>query len=308
MPRFVYFKIYKLICMNNIKVSILGADGYTCQIPRIKEGMESLGHILSKDSPDLIYSNDPRGYEEALLLKKKYPSAYLIFNFLDIPWHMPNIQRQTELLVKNYFLKADSLTTISFKVKKDLTKFYDKKIQVIYNPIKDVYYDESIKKNNMFLYVGRANDPVKRIYLVRDSLKKIKDELKNIKICGMENPNFGNYLDIVPDDELNRLYNSSKYVLLPSKNEGIGLSMIEGMICGTIPITCSDNLTAKEFSPSDFICEPNAQSIVNKIEELDKEYETKREMALKLGEKYKIQFDKKTIAKNIIDIFNSEKN
>jgi len=31
-------------------------------------------------------------------------------------------------------------------------------------------------------------------------------------------------------------------------------------------------------------------------------------MALKLGEKYKIQFDKKTIAKNIIDIFNSEKN
>ena len=57
--------------MDYFKVSILGADGYTCQIPRIKEGIESLGHILSKDLPDLIYSNDPRGYEEALLLKKK---------------------------------------------------------------------------------------------------------------------------------------------------------------------------------------------------------------------------------------------
>ena len=78
------------------------------------------------------------------------------------------------------------------------------------------------------------------------------------------------------------------------------------MICGSIPITCSDNLTAKEFSPPDFICEPEAQSIVNKIEELEKNYTEKRKIALEFGEKYKIQFNKKTIAKNIIDIFNSK--
>ena len=81
--------------------------------------------------------------------------------------------------------------------------------------------------------------------------------------------------------------------------------MIEGMICGAIPITCSDNLTAKEFSPPEFICEPNAQSIVNKIEGLDEDYKNKRKIALKMGEKYKIQFDKKNIAENIIKIFNS---
>ena len=80
--------------MNNIKVCILGSDGYTCQIPRIKEGMESLGHILSENSPDLIYSNDPKGYEKALILKEKYPNAYLIFNFLDIPWHIKKIFNQ----------------------------------------------------------------------------------------------------------------------------------------------------------------------------------------------------------------------
>jgi len=133
--------------MNKIKVSILGSDGYVCQIPRIKEGIKELGHILSDESPDLIYSNDPRGYEKALQLKRKYPKAYLILNFLDIPWHMPNIQKQTELLVKNFFLKADVITAISFKVKKDIGKFYDKKVHVIYNPIKDVYFDENIKKN-----------------------------------------------------------------------------------------------------------------------------------------------------------------
>ena len=168
-----------------------------------------------------------------------------------------------------------------------------------------MYYDKNIQKNNMFLYVGRANDPIKRIHLVRDSLSKITDGLKTVKICGSENPGFGNYLGVIKDPELNKLYNSSKYVLLPSKAEGIGLPMIEGMICRAIPITCSENLTAKEFSPPEFISEPNAQSIINKIEELDEDYENKRNLALKFGEKYKNQFDKKTIAKNIIDIFNS---
>ena len=291
--------------MNNIKVSILGADGYTCQIQRIKEGMELLGHTLSEDSPDLIYSNDPKGYGKALKLKEKYPNAYLIFNFLDIPWHIENIQKQTELLVKNFFLKADAISVISFKVKKDLAKFYNKKIHVIYNPAKDVYFDEKIKKNNMFLYVGRANDPIKRIDLARESVSEIPDGLKSIKICGSEDPGFGDYVGIVPDKDLNKLYNSSKFVLLPSKAEGIGLPMIEGMICGSIPITCSDNLTAKEFSPLEFICDPNAKAIASKILELDKKYTDKRNLALEYGKKYKEQFYKKNIAKNIIDIFNS---
>ena len=292
--------------MDNIKVTVLGTDGFTCQIPRIKEGMELLGHTLSEDSPDLIYSNDPKGYEKALILKEKYPNAYLIFNFLDIPWHIENIQKQTELLVKNFFLKADAVSVISSKVQKDLAKFYDKKIHVIYNPVKDVYFDEKIKKDNMFLYVGRANDPIKRIKLVHNSIIKIPEGLKNIKICGSENPGFGNYVGVVSDKDLNKLYNSSKFVLLPSKAEGIGLPMIEGMICGTIPVTCSDNLTAKEFSPSEFICEPNAQAIVNKIEELNKKYSSKRKLALEYGKKYKNQFNKKNIAINIIDIFNSK--
>ena len=291
--------------MKPIKVSIFGADGYTCQVPRIKEGIQNLGHILSEESPDLIYANDPTGYNKAMLLKKKFPNSYLILNFLDVPWHFPDVDKQTKLLTEHFLTKANAITVISFKVKKDLTKFLDKKIEVIYNPIKDVFHDKNIKKNNTFLYVGRANDQIKRINLIKESLLKMKNYTKEIKICGSENPGFGNYLGIISDIELNKLYNSSKFVLLPSKAEGIGLPMIEGMICGAIPITCSDNLTAKEFSPSEFICEPNAQSLVNKIEELDKEYENKRKIALKMGEKYKIQFDKKNIARNIINIFDS---
>ena len=291
--------------MRPIKISIFGADGLTCQMPRIKEAMQSLGHVLSTNSPDLIYSNDPTGYEKAMLLKKKFPNSFLIFNFLDVPWHMPNVDKQTKLLVEHFLAKSDAVTAISYKVKKDLAKFLDKKIEVIYNPIKDVFYDESIKKNNTFLYVGRANDPIKRISLLKTALSKTANGTIDIKICGSEDPGFGTYLNVVSDQELNKLYNSSKYLLLPSKAEGIGLTMIEAMICGSLPIACSDNKTAEEFLPKDFICEPNAQSISDKIEELNKEYDAKRKLALAYGKKYKIQFDKINIAKKILSVFNS---
>ncbi len=291
--------------MKPIKVSIFGADGYTCQMPRIKEAMQKLGHILSEDSPEMIYSNDPTGYEKAMCLKKKFPSSFLIFNFLDVPWHMPNVDKQTKLLVEHFLAKSDAVTAISYKVKKDLAKFLDKKIEVIYNPIKDVFYDESIKKNNTFLYVGRANDPVKRTNLLKQAFSKTVNGIIDIKICGSEDPGFGTYLNVVSDQELNKLYNSSKYLLLPSKAEGLGLTMIEAMICGSLPIACSDNETAKEFLPKDFICEPNSQSILDKIEELNKEYDVKRKLALEYGKKYKIQFDKMSIAKKILSIFNS---
>ena len=78
--------------------------------------------------------------------------------------------------------------------------------------------------------------------------------------------------------------------------------MIEAVICGALPITCTDNETAKEFLPNDFMCEPNSDSIVKHIEKLDSNYNIKQEIALKLGKKYKEQFNKTRIAKNILSI------
>ncbi len=57
--------------MKPIKFIMFGADGFTCQMPRIREAMLNLGHVISEESPDLIYANDPSGYEKAYLLKKK---------------------------------------------------------------------------------------------------------------------------------------------------------------------------------------------------------------------------------------------
>ena len=59
------------------------------------------------------------------------------------------------------------------------------------------------------------------------------------------------------------------------------------------------------YRQPDFICKPNAESLVKKIEELNKEYRVKRELALEFGKKYKTQFNKKNIAMNIMNLFNS---
>ena len=282
-----------------MKISVFGLKPFS---QLIKEGFQKLGHEISSENLDLIYSNDPRGYEESLILKKKNPKEIIVFNVLDIPWHMPNIENQTKLLIKHFLSKADFITVISFKVQSDLAKFTNIKTKVIYNPIKDVKHENNITKDNSFLFVGRANDPVKRIKLVHDSLLKIDNGLNNLNICGEHDPGFGNYLGYVTDKRLNELYNSSKYVFLTSIAEGIGLPMIEAMVCGSIPILCSDNKTSKEFSPDDFICEPDVSSIVQKINYINKNYSEKRELALKLGKKYKEKFDKVSIAKNILKV------
>ena len=292
--------------MKTIKFAGLGWDGYTGQISRIREGIQELGHVLDLENPDLIYCNDPSKYINAIKLKRKFPKSFLILNFLDVPWHMPGVIKKLSLEATIMKKEADIVTVISNKVKKDLSKFYDGETEVIYNPVKDVEFKKEISKTNEYLYVGRANDPIKRVKLIHEAFKNDKNVLNKIIFCGFEDPKFGNYLGVVNDDRLTQLYNSSKFVLLPSKAEGIGLSMIEAMICGSIPIMCSDNLTAKEFAPDDFIFDPNPISFKKKIYQINYDYEKFQLLALSYGEKYKIQFNKKTIAKNIINIYNKK--
>ena len=285
-----------------MRISVFGIIPFS---DLIKEGFVKLGHEVSNKNSDLIFANDPMGYQDATFLKMQYPKAKLILNVLDIPWHFPNVESQFKSMIKRFFGNADHITAISLKVKKDLSKFFDTKvheqIKVIYNPIQDINYDEKVLKNNSYLYVGRANDPIKRFNLVKESLEQIKG-IENLIVCGTENPNFGNYLGHVSVEKLNTLYNQARFVFLPSKAEGIGLSMIESLICGTIPIACSDNETAKEFLPPDFLCEPEAKSIIKQIETINKDYKKYRELALQLGKKFKEQFSKVSIAQNILDI------
>ncbi|NCX93873.1 MAG: glycosyltransferase [Gammaproteobacteria bacterium] len=277
--------------------------GWRCKpldvVSRIEEGLSNNDVIFTDKNPDLIYKNEDF-FDEAIEFKKACTNnPFVIFNILDLQIRNPkyNIDR-----LKDQLAHADIITCISHSVKNQIKEYLNIEAEVIYNPIKDISRKQ-LKKTIPFLYVGRANDENKRFYLIKEALSSFSGQ-EGLVVCGSENPNFGQYVGVIDDETLNDIYNASRFVLLPSKFEGIGLSMIEGMIAGSIPITCNDNPTAIEFSPKEFISDPNPKAILDKMMEIHKNYKYFQKIALEYGEKYLQIMNKNQIAKNIINIYN----
>ncbi len=254
----------KKVYNDYMKIYVGGAEGYTCQIDRIREGFTKLGHELTRYhwDADLIFINNPP-FADNLLDSR----GVKIYNVLDIPEHLFPFFDVTSL--KNQLVNADAITSISLFTAKQVRTYLDLDSTVIYNPMKPVDELPADKKELLydFLYVGRANDRNKRFYLVKDALTALGVDQKNLAVCGNENPMFGDYQAVVTDFELNRLYNGAQFVMLPSKIEGIGLSAVEGAVCGVVPVCCSDNYTAQEFFPYIDFPNPDGESIARFIVE-----------------------------------------
>jgi glycosyltransferase involved in cell wall biosynthesis len=84
--------------------------------------------------------------------------------------------------------------------------------------------------------------------------------------------------------------------------------MIEALVCKSIPLLCNDNPTASELAPLEYICEPKASDIANRIRYLDKDYAKYVEENFKwYGENYLKQFSKEAVAQNILNVYASLK-
>jgi len=283
-----------------IKVKTFGWRNKTLdQISRIDQGLLDLHCKLNEENPEVLYSNNDM-YDDILEFSKiQSQKAFVILNVLDLQIGNPSYDINK---VKSQLLQSDCITCISKTVQKQIKHELNLEANVIYNPIKDVTFDPSINKKNLFLYVGRANDKRKRFSLIKNFIKNTDLE-NSLIVCGSEYPDCGKYAGIINDNDLNYLYNASKFLLLPSSFEGLGLPMIEAMVTGTIPIVCEDNATAKEFCPKEFICKPDSDSILNKIKEINRNYNYYRSIALEMGCHYKKLMNKNQIAQNIINIY-----
>jgi len=307
-----------------MKIYCAGSEGYINQIQRIKEGFLELNHELSDiQSADLIYCNDPSTYSSEF--KKINKKAKVIYNVLDLPPHCMNpkeydLSRYTFIDVpweKNFnpvelktkLLDADIITCICEEVKWQLKNWCQLDSSVIFNPIKDVSWlnlkDEQKIKNKegkryKYLYVGRANDPNKRFDLVIKTIKELGDSFSDLAIIGSENPKWGDYYGIVEDKILNLFYNSVDYFFFPSAFKSLGLPALESIVAKTIPIVANDDPTTKDFwepigvepdKISSYLLNQDWNKLAQKF------VEEKRE-------EYSIKFNKKSIAKNIINIYN----
>ncbi|RTK98844.1 MAG: hypothetical protein EKK57_10860, partial [Proteobacteria bacterium] len=172
---------------------------YSLQSPRIQQGLVNIGHeIVDQKLAEYVYCNDPSSYDEAILNRRD--GQKLIFNILDVPYHIPNFQEWLAN-IKPKLQFADIVTCISFTVRLNVIKYLNIHPFVIYNPIKDVTNLGLNRPNNSFCYAGRANDPGKRFNIVREVVGRLSND--NISVCGSENPGYGKYFGILSDSDLN---------------------------------------------------------------------------------------------------------
>lgn len=309
-----------------MKIATFGARFFGGQVSRIDEGFLKLGHEINYEFPDIIFSNDPGYYEEAYKLKEKNPKAKLILNVLDIPPHYidsskydisrypyihnPNRNFDPETLIV-WLKKADIITCICEEVQWQLKNWCGFDSIVILNPIKDVSYLNIHVQNKIknkrgipykYLYVGRACDINKRFNLVYKTMIELGDPADSLAVIGSENPGWGDYYGVQEDNILNYFYNSVEYFMFPSAFKSIGLPALEAVVCKTIPIVTNDDPVTKEFWKDIGV---HVDKITESI--LDPDWNKKAKKFIEeYSEIYKQKFNKITIAKNIINLYNIE--
>lgn len=268
------------------------------QITRVEQGFISLGHELVDENPDIIYCNNDF-YDEPLKYSESYPGAKKIFNVLDL--QIGNGFYDLNKL-KEQLLRADFVTCISEFVKNEIKEFLNIDATNIGNPIKDVSIIVGLPKQNDFIIVGRNADKNKRGYIFEQMLSLPDNKDKTFAVIGSEPlPHTADgWVGVLNDKDLNEMYNFTKFVICPSKREGLNLVMIEALIT-SIPIVAKD-MTTSYLVPEIFTCEPTAEAFNDKVRQLEENYSSFRALALEYGMRYAKEYNKNTIAQNIINL------
>lgn len=291
-----------------MKIYTDGSRHFGGQINRIDKGFIENGHELTNNiiEADLIYSNNKSDTWKNIINFKEQGKikGKIILNVLDIPeWIFPHYNLDE---LKIMLQHADHVTCISKFVQNQLLKYLNIKSSVIYNPAKNIFYTEKREYNYKALMVGRLNDPSKRANLAIQSLILANIKSEEVAVVGSENPGFGNYLGIVSDEELNKLYNSVDFVLMTSQGEGLGLPALEATLCGTIPIVCFDLSTFNEFFPKEWGNYPNPYSIAFYLQKLINNpvlLKQEKDKSFKIGKEVYTKINYFYVAKKILDIF-----
>jgi glycosyltransferase involved in cell wall biosynthesis len=287
-----------------MKIKTYGARFYADQISRIDKGFLDLGHELVSESEfaDVIYNNDFEQIYTTIVEHISYKVKY-IQNVLDLPFHCWKSSDFKQC--KERLLQASAVTTISETVKEQILKEFGITAHCIYQPIKPIT-NLNLKKSIEFAFIGRNLDPNKRTRLGIEVINKFRETIPNIRAVSVGGEDMRvdgiEHLGILNDEELNEVYNKTKYVFCLGSVEGLCLPIPESICGSSIPICLGDNPTAFEFCPHAFIAKPEVDEIYKKIQKLDFYYEDLVEGICKpLSIIYQQQFSPKQVAQNIID-------
>ncbi len=295
------------------KVFIGGADCLTCQVDRIKLGFASIPNVELTDKSwdaDLIYVNNP-WFDQYIKDKqegKNKLGSKLILNVQDLALQYPDYDLGK---LNDQLRLADAITSISEYTRLHLQQIFALDSTIVYNPVKDVSPEIRLRGECPYpqfkaLMVGRLNDPNKRAKLGVDALYAAGIQDSEIATIGPEITPYGTYLGYVTDAELNKLYNSVRYVMAPSAHEGQNLPPAEGLICGAIPILCQDMSTLTEFFPRHFGYFPRFNILALRIHLLEQRDELRKmvsDYCIEWGKGLLTKVSKEAVANNIWQVY-----
>ena len=181
---------------------------------------------------------------------------------------------------------SDRIIAISENTKRDIMNFYnvsEEKIDVVYQPVNDIYYTPISKDNarkllnadipnDYLLYVGTINSRknllsiIKAIELLpqdlqipliiigngREYKQKVLEYISEHHI--EKNIIWAGFTDITM---LQAYYTCAKAFIYPSFYEGFGLPVVEAMLCGAPVISSTVSSLPEAAGPSSLLVDPN---------------------------------------------------
>jgi glycosyltransferase involved in cell wall biosynthesis len=242
---------------------------------------------VQKVKPDVFFS--PDGF---LPFGLKIPKVSMVHDiaFLRNPMHItPSIRRFYANWMPRYIHEADHIITVSDFSKKEIISGYNvdpDKISVVHNGVSNVYTPLSdIEKQEarnalvdgkpFFLYLGAIHPRKNILTLIRAFEEFRKDHKEDFQLVIAGRPSWYTkeiYHAIekskwkedirlpgfISSSTARSYLGSASALIYPSRYEGFGLPVIEGMACGT-PVICSNVASLPEvagqaallFDPSD---------------------------------------------------------
>ncbi|MBR9705438.1 glycosyltransferase family 4 protein [Candidatus Pacearchaeota archaeon] len=223
-----------------------------------------------------------------------------------------------KFLIKSVLKRADKVITTTKEFANSLPYKIPRNKHVVIPLGVDTkdFHNLNIQKKEQILFVGRLI-PEKGLHLLVDVMIKLRKDFPNLKlaIAYQKLYNYDNYYDLIKEKskgfliehhncnkvELNKLYNESLFVVLPSLQESFGTVILEALACG------SKIVTFKLPGPFEAISEKyvkfvklnDSEELLNQIRKL-----LKKSKKNKGSQKYvKVFFDWSKIAKSVEEVY-----
>ncbi len=176
--------------------------------------------------------------------------------------------------------RAERILAVSEDAKKHVSQIAKKEVEVWPYPIDTATFSPTLRREDRtrFLFVGRANDPRKRVNLFLEACEALASRKPALNVTATivssefatsRRWNFAiEHISEISEPDLIELYRSSTVLLVTSTQEGLGIAAMEAMACGlpVISTRCGGPETFLEDGIDGFFVPDDPDTIADRMD------------------------------------------